>query len=158
MNHDWREHAACKGLHPNLFHADRGDSHSYKQALRVCDGDPDENIAPCPVRSDCLNWILTALNSDNDLHGIYGGTLPTQRAELRRNKQRHIEREQRHIERENTPEPTPAPVVTSRPEPVPAPAVTPAVDPVEWVARYRVELLSRMEREQAGKEDTATLR
>lgn len=138
-DHTWREHAACKGLHPNLFHADRGDSHSYKQALRVCDGDPDENIAPCPVRSDCLNWILTALNSDNDLHGIYGGTLPTQRAELRRNKNQPTK----------TIPAAHAPQRDTWENPVPPPAAH-DVDPVEWVARYRVELLNRMEREQIG--------
>lgn len=142
---NWREHAACRGLHPNLFHGERGDSHALQQAINVCLGNRDTGDKPCPVLDNCLNWILDIQISD-DLYGIYAGTTPNQRVKLRRDRHRPIERD---IERVTPVGPAHAPAPAT-----PAVAATTALDPVAWVARYEAELLATLEREQTGKENT----
>ncbi len=81
MTEDWRLEAACRGIHPNFFHPEKGDQHTLRTALEICNGTPETE--PCPVRNDCLNWILTKYSRDEDLYGIYGGLMPAQRHKLR---------------------------------------------------------------------------
>ena len=146
-DHSWRERAACRGLHPNLFHGERGDSHQYRNAISICNGDLER--PPCPVKHDCLNWILAILNNDNDLHGIYGGLLPRERAELRRETGniRHRRQPGRppkqttqpDIERENLATP---PSQTHERD------IERETDAVAWLAGYESDLLARLESEQ----------
>jgi hypothetical protein len=79
---DWKLEAACRGLQTNLFFPEKGDQHTLKTALEICNGTPDTE--PCPVKQQCLDWILTTFNRDEDLYGIYGGLLPAQRLKLRK--------------------------------------------------------------------------
>lgn len=155
---NWRLRAACRGLHPNLFHGERGDSHAYRHAISICNGDPVENIPPCPVLSDCLTWILEEYSGDNDAYGIYAGTTPNQRSMIRRGKMIRPDIE-RDIEREHTPESeTPATesetVVVAATITAAAPVTVrvprSAIDPARWVSEYRNGLLDRMTREQIG--------
>jgi hypothetical protein len=88
MNDDWRLEAACRGLNTNFFHPEKGDQHTLKTALEICNGTPDTD--PCPVKHDCLNWILTRYTRDEDLYGIYGGLMPAQRHKLRDQKRVHV--------------------------------------------------------------------
>jgi len=85
---DWRLKAACRGLGPNFFHPEQGDQHTVKTALEICNGTPDSE--PCPVKEQCLNWILTQYTRDEDLYGIYGGLMPAQRHKLRNDKRVHV--------------------------------------------------------------------
>ena len=79
---NWKLEAACRGLQTNLFFPEKGDQHTLKTALEICNGTPDTE--PCPVKQQCLDWILTTFNRDEDLYGIYGGLLPAQRLKLRK--------------------------------------------------------------------------
>lgn len=82
MTNIWRTEAACRGLQTNLFFPEKGDQHTLKTALEICNGTPDTE--PCPVKQQCLDWILTTFNRDEDMYGIYGGLLPAQRLKLRK--------------------------------------------------------------------------
>ena len=68
----WRDLAACRGEDPRLFFPATGDP--VRQARAIC--------AACPVRIACLRYALAdpvALR-----HGIWGGTTPRHRREIRR--------------------------------------------------------------------------
>lgn len=66
----WRNLAACRGLDPELFYPDRGES--TFQAKTVC--------RSCPVRGDCLAAGLT------ERFGIWAGTSERERRRLRRSR------------------------------------------------------------------------
>ena len=66
----WHQWAACRGADPSLFFPDRGKS--AKLALALC--------AECPVRLQCQEEAL----SDPVISGVWGGTTPRDRKQLRR--------------------------------------------------------------------------
>lgn len=66
----WREHAKCRGLDPELFFPQRGESTA--EAKAIC--------AVCPVRVQCLEYAL--LNDERQ--GIYGETTGRDRRRIRR--------------------------------------------------------------------------
>lgn len=85
----WRANAACVGeptamfFHDSLslrtgntFARERALQHQpVRDALALCD--------LCPVKTDCLNTAMAAENGyGNQRHGIWGGLLPHERAEL----------------------------------------------------------------------------
>ena len=70
MTHNWRDKAACKGVDPDLFFPQRGDS--IREAKEVCQG--------CVVRLDCLEYAL--VNGEN--LGIWGGYSERERRRMRR--------------------------------------------------------------------------
>lgn len=72
----WREHAACRGCNPELFHPTRGQDVS--DAKRIC--------AVCPVADICLQWAL----ENNETMGVWGGRSERERRTMRR--QLRIER------------------------------------------------------------------
>lgn len=67
---DWAEHAACKGVDPDLFFPERGTSVEAAQA--VC--------GACPVRLACLEEAITR----PEKFGIWGGLSERQRRHVRR--------------------------------------------------------------------------
>jgi WhiB family redox-sensing transcriptional regulator len=67
---EWQHRGACRGLDPNLFFPERGES--VKEAKAVC--------ARCPVRAECLKYAL----ENHELHGIWGGFSERERRQLRR--------------------------------------------------------------------------
>lgn len=72
----WTEHAACRGMNPNLFipakedAADRLSAH----AKQVCAG--------CPVSSQCLEANIA------EPLGVWGGLTASERRNLRRRRRR----------------------------------------------------------------------
>lgn len=70
----WHRDANCRGLDPELFHPHRdGDgSADIAAARRVC--------RACDVQVECLMYALEA----NEQMGIWGGTVPRQRRDMRR--------------------------------------------------------------------------
>ena len=73
---DWQFHGACRGLDAELFFNpdfERGPSKRAREASAkaVC--------ATCPVRKDCLDWALSV----GEPYGIWGGTSPVERQEMR---------------------------------------------------------------------------
>lgn len=87
MSAEWRQHAACRGLDVNLFFPDVGDGVTVRRALSVCNGDLDNG--PCPVRSQCADFVLS-FEQDEDVAGIFGGMTSAERKKIR--KQARIER------------------------------------------------------------------
>jgi len=71
---DWRHHAACRDVDPELFHptGDSGAEHDRQVAAAkvVC--------GRCPVRAECLAWALDALP-----YGVAGGLSETERRQER---------------------------------------------------------------------------
>jgi WhiB family redox-sensing transcriptional regulator len=73
---DWQVHAACRGLNADLFFNpdyERGRSKRMREAgaKAVCQS--------CPVRAQCLSWAVAV----GEPYGIWGGTTPAEREELR---------------------------------------------------------------------------
>lgn len=73
LSHDhlqgWQHRAACLGLDPDLFHPNKGDDTT--EIKRIC--------WHCPVRRDCLNYAVRAVET----LGIWGGVAPRRRRILR---------------------------------------------------------------------------
>jgi WhiB family redox-sensing transcriptional regulator len=65
----WRELAACRGVHLEVFFPERGGS--AESARQVC--------ATCPVRQPCLDYAIT----NRITHGIWGGLTERERRALR---------------------------------------------------------------------------
>ena len=73
---DWRQLAACArpGVDPEIFFPGEHETAKARQAKQIC--------ASCPVSEPCLATALaTPANNDS---GIFAGTTPRQRAEIRR--------------------------------------------------------------------------
>jgi WhiB family transcriptional regulator, redox-sensing transcriptional regulator len=72
---DWRDHAACRRLDPELFFPLSTSGASLtgiEAARRVCQH--------CPVTAPCLRWAL----DHGQVSGIWGGTTEEERSALRR--------------------------------------------------------------------------
>jgi len=72
---NWRDHAACSGLDPDLFFPVSTSGASLTEieaARRVCQR--------CPVTTPCLRWALDL----GQVSGIWGGTTEEERRALRR--------------------------------------------------------------------------
>ena len=65
----WRELAACRGTHLEVFFPGRGETAG--PARQVC--------AACPVRQPCLDYAIT----NRITHGIWGGLTERERRTLR---------------------------------------------------------------------------
>lgn len=74
LDRAWQSHAACRDApDPDIFFPAKGEHGD--QAKEVC--------ATCPVTAPCLDFALKISQGTYD-HGIYGGTTPGERSELRR--------------------------------------------------------------------------
>ena len=72
---DWRDHAACSHLDPEVFFPVSASGASLAEieaARRVCQR--------CPVTTPCLRWALDL----GQVSGIWGGTTEEERRVLRR--------------------------------------------------------------------------
>lgn len=68
----WRDRAACIGAPQELFFGDHGCSYTEGRAL----------CARCPVSNECLDYAVETWQPA----GLWGGTLPRQRARIRTDK------------------------------------------------------------------------
>jgi WhiB family transcriptional regulator, redox-sensing transcriptional regulator len=66
----WHAQAACRGMGPDAFFPERGQTTAAAQA--VCEG--------CEVRTECLSVAL----ADSDTHGVWGGLSDKGRKLLRK--------------------------------------------------------------------------
>lgn len=66
---DWMRHAACRGLDPDLFHPERGQT--ADRAKAVC--------ATCPVQPECLDHAFR----NGERVGVWGGTSERERRKMR---------------------------------------------------------------------------
>lgn len=74
---EWALDASCRGLMPELFFFDHGETKSdstVRMILKMCRG--------CDVRSECLEEALSIEGSgESGRHGIWGGLTPTERSQ-----------------------------------------------------------------------------
>jgi WhiB family redox-sensing transcriptional regulator len=71
---DWRTHAACRHIDPELFFPEGTAGPALEaanRAKRIC--------AACPVQARCLNWALDHATA----FGIWGGLGESERRDLR---------------------------------------------------------------------------
>lgn len=78
---DWVKLAACKDLDPEVFFPPDTGPTRYDNAKRVC--------SQCPVSEECLQLALSVEEWD-DRWGVFGGTTPGERADIRYRKSRKI--------------------------------------------------------------------
>jgi WhiB family redox-sensing transcriptional regulator len=73
----WLDQAACRDLGPERFFPEPGEHVKAAEAKAIC--------AACQVRDHCLDLAVKAARGIDADHGIFGGTLPTERSRLRGN-------------------------------------------------------------------------
>ena len=83
---DWHAKAACyttPGVDPAWFHVSKRGAKGLK-AKAICNGNPANKTAPCPVKDICLQWILDFDNREGVTSpGIYGGLGYKKRMDMR---------------------------------------------------------------------------
>ena len=73
-NQTWRQHAACRGVEPDIFYPASDEEADVAKA--VC--------AVCPVRQPCLEYALSSRERD----GVWGGATEKERRRLLRQRRR----------------------------------------------------------------------
>jgi WhiB family transcriptional regulator, redox-sensing transcriptional regulator len=73
----WLDRAACRDQDPERFFPESGEQVKAAEAKAIC--------ASCQVRDHCLHLAVKAADGIDGDHGIFGGTLPTERSRLRGN-------------------------------------------------------------------------
>lgn len=74
MNQNWRDHAACQGIDPEIFYPAEDDD--AEPAKIIC--------AQCPVATACLEYALAGRERD----GVWGGATERERRRLVRQRRR----------------------------------------------------------------------
>jgi len=74
----WMDQAACKGMPTERFFPETGEGRKASEAKQVCTG--------CQVQQPCRDLAVRAADSLDSDHGIFGGTVPTERGHLRPNR------------------------------------------------------------------------
>jgi hypothetical protein len=76
LTSDEEAQALCAQADPDAWFPEQGqNSHDAK---RICNGDPRNGAAPCPIRARCLEVALAR----HEQHGIYGGMTPSERRRI----------------------------------------------------------------------------
>ena len=73
----WLDQAACRDTDPERFFPEPGEQGKAAEAKQVC--------GSCQVRDQCRDLAVNAANGVDADHGIFGGTLRTERSRLRGN-------------------------------------------------------------------------
>jgi WhiB family transcriptional regulator, redox-sensing transcriptional regulator len=73
----WLDQAACRGHDPERFFPESGEQTKAAEAKATC--------ASCQVRHHCLDLAVKAAGGLDHDHGVFGGTLPAERSQLRGN-------------------------------------------------------------------------
>jgi WhiB family transcriptional regulator, redox-sensing transcriptional regulator len=71
----WLDQAACRDLDPERFFPESGEQTKAAEAKAIC--------AACQVRDQCLELAVKAAGGLDHDHGVFGGTLPAERSQLR---------------------------------------------------------------------------
>lgn len=74
MNQAWRQHAACRGVDPEVFYPVTDDEAETPKAI----------CGACTVRHGCLDWALA--NKERD--GIWGGATEKERRRMLRQRRK----------------------------------------------------------------------
>jgi WhiB family redox-sensing transcriptional regulator len=76
LTYDEEAQALCSQADPDAWFPEQG--RDARPAKRICNGDPRNGVAPCPIRARCLEVALAR----QEPHGIYGGMTPSERRRL----------------------------------------------------------------------------
>jgi WhiB family redox-sensing transcriptional regulator len=82
----WQDRALCAETDPEAFYPEKGGSVRYAKGVcngrpaRTGPGNPQDAIAPCPVRAECLAYAL----EHDERFGIWGGRSERERRRLKR--------------------------------------------------------------------------
>ena len=71
----WMDEAACKGMPTDRFFPETGEGRKASEAKAIC--------ATCQVQDPCRELAVRGADSQDTDHGIFGGTIPTERGHLR---------------------------------------------------------------------------
>ncbi len=74
----WMDEAACKGMPTDRFFPETGEGRKASEAKAICSG--------CQVQAPCRELAVRAADSLDSDHGVFGGTVPTERGQLRPNR------------------------------------------------------------------------
>jgi Transcription factor WhiB/TraM recognition site of TraD and TraG len=74
----WMDQAACKGLPTERFFPETGEGRKATEAKAICAG--------CHVQEPCRELAVRGADSLDTDHGVFGGTVPTERSHLRPNR------------------------------------------------------------------------
>jgi len=74
MNQAWRQHAACRGVDPEVFYPVSDDEAETPKAI----------CGACSARHGCLDWALT--NKERD--GVWGGATEKERRRMLRQRRK----------------------------------------------------------------------
>jgi hypothetical protein len=74
----WMDQAACKGLPTDRFFPETGEGRKAAEAKAICSG--------CQVQEACRELAVRGADSLETDHGVFGGTIPTERSQLRPNR------------------------------------------------------------------------
>jgi WhiB family transcriptional regulator, redox-sensing transcriptional regulator len=74
MNATWRQHSACRGIDPEVFHP--VSEEDAEEAKAVC--------ALCPVRQPCLEYALV----NREREGVWGGMTDRERRRILRQRRK----------------------------------------------------------------------
>ncbi len=74
----WMDEAACKGMPTERFFPETGEGRKANEAKTICAG--------CQVQQPCRELAVRGADSLDSDHGVFGGTLPTERGKLRPNR------------------------------------------------------------------------
>lgn len=80
MLDNWRAHAACQDVDPDLFFPVGTGAPALIQTE-----DAKEVCRPCPVREECLRW---AMDDSRQVVGVWGGLREDERQALKRRSRR----------------------------------------------------------------------
>jgi WhiB family redox-sensing transcriptional regulator len=75
MKQTWRQHAACRGIEPDIFYPLDEDDDG-EEAKQVC--------LACPVRQACLEHALISRETE----GVWGGASERERRRMLRHRRR----------------------------------------------------------------------
>jgi WhiB family redox-sensing transcriptional regulator len=73
-NQTWRQHAACRGVEPDIFYP--ASEEEAEVAKAVC--------GVCPVRQPCLEYALSSRERD----GVWGGATEKERRRILRQRRK----------------------------------------------------------------------
>ncbi len=74
----WMDEAACKGMPTDRFFPETGEGRKASEAKAICAG--------CQVQEPCRELAVRGADSLDTDHGVFGGTVPTERGHLRPNR------------------------------------------------------------------------
>ncbi len=74
----WMDEAACKGMPTDRFFPETGEGRKASEAKAICAG--------CQVQDQCRELAVRAADALDSDHGVFGGTVPTERGHLRPNR------------------------------------------------------------------------